>query len=107
MEPALSLQRVTRTRSSYNLTCPSSHFPFQPLPTSSRGHYLWSATPLGDLTQTQYFDSPAPPAASSPLSSPDSSLSGFLFSIHIDLLSDKEDNNNMVDIKAAPLKSSA
>ena len=58
-------------------------------------------TPSGDLSQTQYFDLPAPPAALSSPSSPESSSSDSPhFPIHIDPLTDKEHNNNM-KIKAA------
>ena len=56
-------------------------------------------TPSGDLTQTQYFDPPAPPTTLSPSSSPDSSPPGFPHStIHIDSLTNEDDND--VEIKA-------
>ena len=93
-------QRVTRTGSSYNSTCPSSHSPFQPPPTSSSCYHLQSAIPLGGLTQIQYFDLPAPPSAPLPQSCSNSLLSSFPFPIYIDPHSDEEENDNMVDIKA-------
>ena len=81
-------------------TCPLSHSLFWPPPTSSSGSHSWSATPLGDLTWTQYFDPLAPPAIPSPPSSPDSSSLGFpSFPIHIDPQFNEEDND--MKIKAA------
>ena len=99
-EPAPPPWRVTETRLLYNPTCPLSHSPFQSSQTSSSGYHLWSATPLGDLTQMQYFDLLAPPAAPLLLSSPNSSLLGFPSPIYIDPLSDNKDDDNIVDIKA-------
>ena len=62
-------------------------------------------TPLEDLTQMQYFDLLGPPTAPLPPNSSNSSLLGFFSFIHIDPLSDeKDDNEEMVDIKAALLE---
>ena len=99
VEPAPLPQRVAGTGSLYNPTCPSSHSPFQPPPTSSSGPHSQSKIPLGDLTQTQYFDLLALPATPLPSNFPDSSSPGFSHSpICIDPQSDEEDDD--MEIKA-------
>ena len=100
MESAPPPWRVIGTGSSYNPMHPSSHFLFWPPPTSSSDSHLWSVTPSGDLTWTQYFDLLALSTVPSPPSSPDSlPADSSCSSVHIDPLTNENDDD--MEIKVA------